>query len=75
MTDCQRIELKKGWTFMLPSGWIHGVYTKEDSLVFGGNFLHNYNIPMQIKVYNIENKTKVKTILKKISYFSYYCFN
>ncbi len=57
--DCQRIELQQGWTFMLPSGWIHAVYTKYDSLVFGGNFLHSYNIPMQIKVFNIETKTKV----------------
>ena len=57
--ECQRITLKQGSTFMLPSGWIHGVYTTKDSLVFGGNFLHSFNIPMQLKVYAIENKTKV----------------
>ena len=57
--NCQRISLKQGWTFMLPSGWIHAVYTVSDSLVFGGNFLHSFNIPMQLKVFNIETKTKV----------------
>lgn len=62
--ECQRIELQAGWTFMLPSGWIHGVYTTRDSLVFGGNFLHSYNIQMQLKVYNIETKTKVPLQLR-----------
>uniref|UniRef100_A0A673FSX6 [histone H3]-dimethyl-L-lysine(36) demethylase n=1 Tax=Sinocyclocheilus rhinocerous TaxID=307959 RepID=A0A673FSX6_9TELE len=46
-TMCQRIELKQGYTFMIPSGWIHAVYTPMDTLVFGGNFLHSFNIPMQ----------------------------
>lgn len=59
MDQCERVVLQQGWTFMLPSGWIHGVYTTKDSLVFGGNFLHSFNIPMQLKVYNIETKTKV----------------
>ena len=30
-------------------GWIHAVYTSEDSLVFGGNFLQSYNIKLQLK--------------------------
>lgn len=59
MEACQRITLKQGWTFMLPSGWIHGVYTSKDSLVFGGNFLHSFNLPMQLRIYNLETKTKV----------------
>ena len=33
-----------GDTFMIPTGWIHAVYTPADSLVFGGNFLHRYEI-------------------------------
>lgn len=33
----------------IPTGWIHAVYTPEDSLVFGGNFLHNYNIELQLQ--------------------------
>ncbi len=30
-------------------GWIHAVLTPEDSLVFGGNFVHSYAIPMQLR--------------------------
>lgn len=57
---CYRIELHPGNTFFIPSGWIHAVYTPEDSLVFGGNFLHGYAMEMQLRVYEIENKTKTK---------------
>uniref|UniRef100_A0A671VMX4 [histone H3]-dimethyl-L-lysine(36) demethylase n=1 Tax=Sparus aurata TaxID=8175 RepID=A0A671VMX4_SPAAU len=57
--DCQRIELKQGNTFIIPSGWIHAVYTPEDTLVFGGNFLHSFNIPMQLNIYSIEDRTRV----------------
>uniref|UniRef100_A0A4Y6ESB8 [histone H3]-dimethyl-L-lysine(36) demethylase n=1 Tax=Brachionus koreanus TaxID=1199090 RepID=A0A4Y6ESB8_9BILA len=59
MDECQRIVLKQGSTFILPSGWIHGVYTSKDSLVFGGNFLHSFNVCMQLKIHSIETKTKV----------------
>ncbi len=44
-------------------GWIHGVYTPEDSLVFGGNFLHTFNIPMQLKIWEIETKTHVSPLV------------
>lgn len=57
--QCQRITLKQGWTFMLPSGWIHAVYTTKDSLVFGGNFLHSFNVDMQLRIHQIEAKTRV----------------
>ncbi|CAF1171467.1 unnamed protein product [Adineta steineri] len=57
--DCQMIILEPGWTFFLPSGWIHAVYTPEDSLVFGGNFLNSFKIPMQIHVWTIERKIRV----------------
>uniref|UniRef100_A0A673AY18 Lysine-specific demethylase 2B-like n=1 Tax=Sphaeramia orbicularis TaxID=375764 RepID=A0A673AY18_9TELE len=55
---CQRVELKQGYTFFIPSGWIHAVYTPEDTLVFGGNILHSFNIPMQLTIHEIENRTK-----------------
>ena len=29
-------------------GWIHAVSTPADSLVFGGNFLHRYNMILQL---------------------------
>jgi len=35
------------------------VFTPEDSLVFGGNFIHTFNIPGQIKISEIEDSTKV----------------
>lgn len=41
---------------LIPTGWIHAVLTTTDSLVFGGNFLHSLNIPMQLQVYDIEKK-------------------
>uniref|UniRef100_A0A672QMX4 Lysine-specific demethylase 2A-like n=1 Tax=Sinocyclocheilus grahami TaxID=75366 RepID=A0A672QMX4_SINGR len=58
-TDCQRVELKQGYTFIIPSGWVHAVYTPVDTLVFGGNFLHSFNIPMQLYISNIEDRTRV----------------
>lgn len=48
-----------GETFFIPSGWIHAVYTPEDSLVFGGNFLFSGAMESQIKIYQLENMTKV----------------
>lgn len=41
------------------TGWIHAVYTPEDSLVFGGNYLHSFSIEKQIRVAQIEEITKV----------------
>ncbi len=55
----QKVVLKQGWTFMLPSGWIHAVYTPKDSIVFGGNFVHCLNMQTQLDVFQIENRTKV----------------
>uniref|UniRef100_A0A8C2G1S3 [histone H3]-dimethyl-L-lysine(36) demethylase n=1 Tax=Cyprinus carpio TaxID=7962 RepID=A0A8C2G1S3_CYPCA len=66
---CQRIELKQGYTFMIPSGWIHAVYTPMDTLVFGGNFLHSFNIPMQLNIYNIEDRTRVPAKFRYPFYF------
>ncbi|TKS69361.1 Lysine-specific demethylase 2A [Collichthys lucidus] len=69
VSDCQRIELKQGCTFIIPSGWIHAVYTPLDSMVFGGNFLHSFNIPMQLNICNIEDRTRVPV---KFRYPFYY---
>ncbi|XP_008109474.1 lysine-specific demethylase 2A isoform X1 [Anolis carolinensis] len=69
VANCQRIELKQGYTFVIPSGWIHAVYTPMDTLVFGGNFLHSFNIPMQLQIYNIEDRTRVPN---KFRYPFYY---
>uniref|UniRef100_A0A8D3EG47 [histone H3]-dimethyl-L-lysine(36) demethylase n=1 Tax=Scophthalmus maximus TaxID=52904 RepID=A0A8D3EG47_SCOMX len=69
VSDCQRIELKQGFTFIIPSGWIHAVYTPMDSMVFGGNFLHSFNVPMQLNICNIEDRTRVPV---KFRYPFYY---
>ena len=56
---CQRVELEAGNSLMIPSGWIHAVYTPKDSIVFGGNFLNSFNIPMQLKISHLEERLKV----------------
>ena len=47
---CSRIVLEAGNLMFIPSGWIHPVYTPEDSLVFGGIFLHSFAIEKQLWV-------------------------
>lgn len=59
VSQCQRVVLRQGSTFMMPSGWIHAVYTSKDSLVFGGNFLHTLNTRMQLRIYQCEQRTHV----------------
>ncbi|XP_033627389.1 lysine-specific demethylase 2B-like isoform X1 [Asterias rubens] len=57
--ECTKIVLEAGYTFMIPSGWIHAVYTPADSLVFGGNILHSFHIHRQLRVAQIEDRTHV----------------
>ncbi|OJJ43296.1 hypothetical protein ASPZODRAFT_19699 [Penicilliopsis zonata CBS 506.65] len=57
--ECYRVDLDEGDTMLIPSGWIHAVWTPENSLVIGGNFLTRLNYGMQIKVAKIEKDTKV----------------
>ncbi|XP_017492705.1 PREDICTED: jmjC domain-containing histone demethylation protein 1-like, partial [Rhagoletis zephyria] len=57
--QCARVHLEAGNTFLIPTGWIHAVWTEEDSLVFGGNFLHSYGIEGQLRVAAVEDATKV----------------
>ncbi|KAL1492649.1 hypothetical protein ABEB36_010877 [Hypothenemus hampei] len=59
--QCYKFHLRQGQTMLIPTGWIHAVYTPVDSLVFGGNFLHSYNIDLQLNCYEIERKTKTET--------------
>ncbi|PYH88031.1 JmjC domain-containing histone demethylation protein 1 [Aspergillus ellipticus CBS 707.79] len=57
--ECYRVDLDEGDTMLIPSGWIHAVWTPENSLVIGGNFLTRLNYGMQIKIAQIEKDTKV----------------
>ena len=45
------------------------MFTPEDSLVFGGNFVHSFNISRQIKISEIEDNTKVNQLF--VCFFFY----
>ncbi|XP_074644108.1 histone lysine demethylase PHF8-like [Tubulanus polymorphus] len=55
---CYKCTVKQGQTLFIPTGWIHAVLTPIDSLVFGGNFLHNFNISLQLEIYEMERVVK-----------------
>ena len=57
--NCTRVDLHEGDTAFIPAGWIHSVWTPEDSLVIGGNFLTRQDYEMQLKIVNIEKMTHV----------------
>lgn len=57
--ECIRVDLQAGDTMIIPSGWIHAVYTPTDSLVLGGNFLTPLHIPSQLNIASIEARTRV----------------
>ena len=57
--ECYRVDLSEGDTMLIPAGWIHAVWTPEDSLVIGGNFLTRMHYPLQIRVAQIEKATNV----------------
>ncbi|XP_036718992.1 lysine-specific demethylase 7A isoform X3 [Balaenoptera musculus] len=45
-------------------GWIHAVLTSQDCMAFGGNFLHNLNIGMQLRCYEMEKRLKTPDLFK-----------
>lgn len=57
--ECYRVDLAEGDTMLIPAGWIHAVWTPEDSLVIGGNFLTRMNYGMQFRIAQIEKNTGV----------------
>ena len=57
--ECYRVDLSEGDTMLIPSGWIHAVWTPEDSLVIGGNFLTSMNFAMQLRIAQVEKATGV----------------
>lgn len=54
-----KVSLKKGDLFIIPSGWIHAVYTPEDAVIVGGNYLTLRDIPMHLVIYSLERDTHV----------------
>ena len=57
--DIVTVSLKEGQTLVIPTGWIHAVYTPVDSLVFGGNFLHSLDISLQLEIHYLETRARV----------------
>ena len=57
--ECYRVDLVEGDTMLIPAGWIHAVWTPEDSLVIGGNFLTRMHYGMQFRIAQIEKSTGV----------------
>ena len=57
--ECYRVDLSEGDTMLIPAGWIHAVWTPEDSLVIGGNFLTRLNYSMQLRIAQVEKTTGV----------------
>ena len=57
--ECYRVDLSVGDTMLIPAGWIHAVWTPEDSLVIGGNFLTRLNYSMQLRIAQVEKATGV----------------
>lgn len=55
-----RLSLKASQTLIIPTAWIHAVYTPSDSLVIGGNFLHGLDVSLQLEVHCIESRTRVQ---------------
>lgn len=54
-----KVSLRAGDVFMIPSGWIHAVYTPSDSVVLGGNYLTLADMETQLRVARLERETKV----------------
>jgi hypothetical protein len=69
-----KVTLNPGNTMIIPTGWIHAVHTPMDSLVFGGNFLHSYNVGTQLKVVDIEKTTRVPKKFRFPHFTKYYDF-
>ncbi|KAK7895525.1 hypothetical protein WMY93_020850 [Mugilogobius chulae] len=60
-------------TLLIPTGWIHAVLTSQDCMAFGGNFLHNLNIDMQLRCYEMERRLKTPDLFK-FPYFEAICW-
>lgn len=58
------VDILPGDLLLLPSMWIHAVYTKEDSIIIGGNFLNLLSLESHLQTYKIEVATKVNDQFK-----------
>ncbi|XP_038852642.1 lysine-specific demethylase 7B-like [Salvelinus namaycush] len=70
---CYKCVVQQGTTLLIPTGWIHAVLTSQDCMAFGGNFLHNLNIDMQLRCYEMERRLKTPDLFK-FPYFEAICW-
>uniref|UniRef100_A0A8C9SRV5 Lysine demethylase 7A n=1 Tax=Scleropages formosus TaxID=113540 RepID=A0A8C9SRV5_SCLFO len=70
---CYKCIVRQGTTLLIPTGWIHAVLTSQDCMAFGGNFLHNLNIGMQLRCYEMERRLKTPDLFK-FPYFEAICW-
>uniref|UniRef100_A0AAY4CYZ4 Uncharacterized protein n=1 Tax=Denticeps clupeoides TaxID=299321 RepID=A0AAY4CYZ4_9TELE len=70
---CYKCVVQQGTTLLIPTGWIHAVLTSQDCMAFGGNFLHNLNICMQLRCYEMERRLKTPDLFK-FPYFEAICW-
>ncbi|XP_005456718.1 lysine-specific demethylase 7A [Oreochromis niloticus] len=70
---CYKCIVPQGTTLLIPTGWIHAVLTSQDCMAFGGNFLHNLNIGMQLRCYEMERRLKTPDLFK-FPYFEAICW-
>ncbi|KAM8909517.1 lysine-specific demethylase 7A isoform 2-T2 [Spinachia spinachia] len=70
---CYKCVVSQGTTLLIPTGWIHAVLTAQDCMAFGGNFLHNLNIDMQLRCYEMERRLKTPDLFK-FPYFEAICW-
>jgi F-box/leucine-rich repeat protein 10/11 len=57
----QKVELRAGETLLIPSGWVHAVFTPQDSVVVGGNFLHAFAMKEQADIMEQEVGARATT--------------
>lgn len=58
------VDILPGDLLLLPSMWIHAVYTKQDSIIIGGNFLNLLSLESHLQTYKIEVATRVNDQFK-----------
>jgi len=61
-------------TLFIPTGWIHAVYTPVDSVAFGGNFLHGLDVPLQLEICTIEERSNVQQKFRFPYYKAMNCY-
>ncbi|KAF1762704.1 hypothetical protein GCK72_010966 [Caenorhabditis remanei] len=65
----KRVEIKEGFTAIIPAGWIHFVYTPEDSIVVGGNFLMNQYLDKHFEFTEMENTSVELNVIDRSNMF------